>query len=158
MTVNLNKYEVVCFDFDDTVYIWRHHKLDGGGHIEYYICEDNLDNVYKKNKGFIPDIVKKTIESLLNSGTRVYLLSHVQTTEELKIKAKLVARDIDKRLEDNAIGVSKAEYKVDVLKALAKKHNLNLNQICLIDDRLDTIDLCTQNGITAYTPLETFLT
>ncbi len=158
MIDNLNKYTVVCFDFDDTVYIWRHHKLDEGRNVEYFLYECNPDNIYTKEKGFIPDIIKKTIVDLLDNGIQVYLLSHVWTTEELKMKEELIVRDIDRRLKNNAIGVSMAEYKIDVIKGIAKKNNLSLNQICLIDDRLDTLKLCKENGITAYTPLEVFLT
>ena len=158
--LDLSKIKVAIFDFDDTLAIHR----DKDYLNKRKSSEENFVNFYKNAylnpENFYDDIeicdmsdtLYKLIDILRKQGTKIYCLSGMKFSFQLKAKENFVHKHYGNDIE---FLISKSqEMKVEGIKVIRAINNCNLDEILFVDELEENIDRFKKLGINALVPDE----
>lgn len=155
---DFEKVKLVAFDFDDTLFAHTEHVSESENEEVQYLlkCLSAKQNFISNNEVWGNCTTNQNFEVLFNyckchkiiigliSGTSAYVCAEqkVEYVEE-KYGYKL-----------NNWCVASQTEKIPMLKALATLHNLNPEQILIVDDNYKVLTTAGDNGFQCATPIE----
>lgn len=143
---------VVIFDFDNTIWVWRRDLLDGKNRPNFLNLRINGISTYCEEFGFVPDKMREFIQSLISKNIKIFILSACDNSIEYIDKCLFLKENFGISY-NNVIGIGNSNSKVEIIKSLINKYN-DKNFI-FIDDKFETLKECKKNlSITVYQPLE----
>lgn len=146
--LDFDKVKFVLFDFDDTLCIHTDHGTSDG--FEYIETLELGINCFADC--VINESLKRFMLRCKDKGLRMGLISACEFYPRMVDKADWVLAQYGVKLENFC--VSKSEYKVKVLCAIASAYGLKPYEILIVDDYFATLDFCSDLGYQACTPLE----
>ena len=158
--INLNNIKVAIFDFDDTLAIHRDKDYANKRNEDYNVFLDFYKNAYLNSDNFYDEIevcdmsdsLYKFIDMLRKQGTKLYVLSGMKFSFQLKAKTNFVHKYYGNDIE--VIMARSQEMKVDGVKVLQRINNCRLDEILFVDELKENIDRFKNMGINALLPSE----
>lgn len=140
-------YKLAFFDYDRTLFT-HSYPTAGEKHLSYEEeCFEELAHQKKRHAGDKPvKCMQHLVNLLKENGCVVYILTHecFNLRNEMKLHDAKKYYGIDKLLTTDS-----SAHKVDMIKAVAKVHNVPLDECLFVDDKMDAIyDACAA-GISA---------
>lgn len=147
------KNKIVFVDFDDTLFVWRHDRVEK---YESSILTHMVGNdFYDANIGIYNEVLIERLKRAKETS-HIVLLSHTPTT--LEFRAKVInIEGLFPGLFDDYIGTDGIDSKIKVMECYAEKYGVAHDDIMLIDDIKETLRKAKERGFKARTPMETML-
>lgn len=138
-------YRLAFFDYDRTLFAHQH--PFAGEPITTYEeeCYNELINqekLYERDQD-VP-AMKWAIDLLHGYGAVTYVLTHEIFNLRDDIKSTRAMEVYGIR---NYLTTDSAAHKIDMIKAVAKRHGVKLSECLFVDDKMDIILLACENGI-----------
>lgn len=154
---DLSNIEVVCFDYDNTLCIWKYASRDPLDEIKsrsecvreginYY------DSFYKGEPYFYKSKIMDVFIKRYCGGKKVYLCS---ATKPYATNIKLEWAEKQYKIKFLNGCVEKAEQKVRKLDSICRTYDIKRNQILLVDDNtIDVLEGAFLKGFQTATPTQ----
>ena len=160
MKLDLTKIKVAIFDFDDTLAIHRDKNYSKRRKEDYEVFLNFYKNAYLHPDTFYDEIevcdksdtIYKLIDILRKQGTKLYVLSGMKFSFQLKAKASFVYKYYGNDIE--VIMARSQERKVDGVNVIQRINNCKLDEILFVDELEENIKRFKQMGINALMPSE----
>lgn len=149
--INLDKFKLVLWDFDDTLCF---HSWHGS-------AKDEFDTEYNVGVLLGKDVystcqsnmfIKTFMQSVKEKGIRQGLISGTTSYIHMRNKENWVKEHYSISLENYC--VCSQDMKLGMLFALAKANNLEHDEILIVDDFWNVLEKACDNGFQACTPME----
>lgn len=139
--------KVAFFDYDRTLFI-HEYPAAGQAHPTYEEeCFIELTNQAARHKGDKPvKCMQWFVKLLQDNGCVCYVLTHEIFNLRNKLKSEEALRHYS---IDKLITVDSSAHKIDMMRAVAKMHNINPRDCLLVDDKMQTVYDAASAGFTA---------
>lgn len=142
--------ELVFFDFDRTLCV--HDYSSDYQSLDDYECEcyamlHEINNIHSKDKPL--KCMQWFAKEVKMCDAKLYCLTHEIFNLRDDYKSKFIKKHYSETPMEY-LTVDTSSHKIDMIKAVARMHNIPCDKCMLIDDKVQTIYEATKAGIQAY--------
>jgi hypothetical protein len=150
MITDINNYEAIFFDFDDTLCIHSNHIESDFDRNQYNI--GILAGKYNWSNCSTSMHMKKFIKMIDATRIPMYLISATISSVHANTKVKWVKNKYGVKMHNYCVG--RAEDKIEILKSYCEANKIKYHELLYIDDYADLLEEAAKCGFHACSPME----